>query len=429
MKKTLCLLAALMLTLCVMSAAAEQSVGKPISITWWHAHEEPFHESLQYMVDAFNKENTLGITVTPIYIGNYATVNSTFLKGSDKYETPALLTCNTSYPSLYGEKGLCEALDPYIAESGYPISDFGAGLIESTSYNGEQIALPYLISTQTLFYNKTAVETEGIPLPKTLDDMDAFLEKATLFDEYGNTRRYGTVIAGWDYWYFEMLYKNNGVMLLTENGGTDINSEKSIQITEKIKSWIDKGYAYFAHGGSSSSEMRSRFVEGSALSIMHTTSLYDSYCERVAATAKPFEVGMTPLPGDNDGVNFRSEIGGAAIVIPASISQAKKNAAWQFLMFMTSPEINLYWSDTTGYVPTRSSVQETEAYADYLSRKSEMARIVENKHLIYPRNQHPQYDACANLWRDALANIFQNNAPVKQTLDELAAKITALLNP
>lgn len=424
--RKICLLLCLML-LCSACAVAEHAVTKPISISWWHAHEEPFHESLQYMVDAFNKSNDMGITVVPVYIGSYATVHSTFLNGSEKYGTPALLTCNTSYPALYGEKGLCEPLDAYIAESNYPLAEFGEGLIASTSYNGQQIALPYLISTQTMFYNKSAVESEGITLPITLDDMDTFLKKGTQFHSDGSTKRYGTIFAGWDYWYFEMLYKNNGVELITADGGTDINSAKSIEITEKIKSWIDQGYAYFAYGGGASSDMRSKFVEGKALSIMHTTSLYDSYCERVAASAAPFTVGMTPMPGDNQGESFRSEIGGATIVIPASASKAQKNAAWQFLMFMTSPEINLYWSDTTGYVPTRSSVQQTEAYTEYLERKPEMARIVENAHLIYPRNQHPQYDVCANKWRDALAQIFRNNAPVQKTLDALAADILALL--
>ena len=429
MRKVCCLLACLLLVCCAMGAAAEYSVKKPITISWWHAHEEPFHESLQYMVDTFNRENGMGITVTPVYMGGYPSVHEAFMNGSKEHGTPALITCNTSYPSLYGQKGLCEPLDPYIAWSGYPLADFGEGLIESTSYNGQQIALPYLISTQTMFYNKTAAEEEGIPLPRTFSDMEAFLEKATLFNKDGSTKRYGTVFGGWDYWYFEMLYKNNGVELITADGGTDVNSARSVEITEKIRSFIDKGYAYYAYGSGASGEMRTRFVEGKALSIMHTTSLYDSYCERVAASAAPFTVGMTPLPGDDNGEFFRSEIGGAAIAIPAAASRAQKNAAWQFLMFMTSPEMNLYWSDTTGYVPTRASVQQTEAYGEYLVRKPEMAKVVENAHLIYPRNQHPQYDACANKWRHALAKIFRDQAPVKETLDALAGEINALLNP
>lgn len=89
-------------------------------------------------------------------------------------------------------------LDPYIDAYDYDLEDFGEGLIASTSYEDEQICLPYLISTQVMYYNKTAAEEEGITMPKTFDEMEAF-EKATIFNEDGTTKRYGTVFGGWDY--------------------------------------------------------------------------------------------------------------------------------------------------------------------------------------------------------------------------------------
>lgn len=260
-------------------------------------------------------------------------------------------------------------------------------------------------------------------MPKTLDEMEAFLEKATIFNEDGTTKRYGTVFGGWDYWYYEMLYKNNGVETVCEDGTTDVNGEKSVEITTKIKEWIDKGYAYYAFGTGASTNMRQLFWDGGAFSVFHTSSLYDTYVTNVAASENPFEVGMAWCPGGNDGETFKSEVGGSAIIIPAAASQAEKNAAWQFLMFMTSPEINLYWADKTGYFPTKASVQETEAYAEYLTRKPAMADIVAMAGWINPRNQNPAYDACGNLWRTALNEIFNNGAPVQETLDQLAVEI------
>jgi hypothetical protein len=38
--------------------------------------------------------------------------------------------------------------------------------------------------------------------------------------------------------------------------------------------------------------------------------------------AARFEVGMAWLPGGSDGESFKSEVGGAAIFIPAKASQA-----------------------------------------------------------------------------------------------------------
>ncbi len=425
MKKLITLLLVLAMLPTLAFGAGEYDVTEPITITWWHAHEDQFSEALSYMVDKFNAENTMGITVEPVYIGSYGEINTQFIAAAaaGAGTVPALVTANTSYPASYGAEGLCEILDPYIDAYDYDVEDFGEGLIASTSFDGEQICLPYLISTQVMYYNKDMAAAEGIEMPKTVADMDAFLEKATLFNEDGTTKRYGTVFGGWDYWYYEMLYKNNGVQLVLEDGTTDINSEKSVEITNKIKEWIDKGYAYYAYGTGASSDMRQLFWDGGAFSVFHTSSLYDTYVNKVKESANPFEVGMAWSPGSEDGTIFKSEVGGSVILIPASATQAEKNAAWQFLMFMTSPEINLYWADKTGYFPTRASVQGTPEYQDYLSRKPAMEGIVAMSSWINPRNQHPAYDACANLWRHALAKIFNEGAPVQETLDELAIEV------
>jgi len=433
MKKLLAILLAamMMLSLAPAMAATEYDVLEPIEIEWWHAHESQFDEQIKYMVDKFNAENGMGITVVPKYIGSYTEIDTQFRGAVAGDTVPALVCCNTSYPASYGKAGYCEVLDPYIDAFEYDVEDFGEGLLASTSYDDEQIALPYLISTQCMYYNKTAADAEGIEMPKTIDDMEEFLKKATIFDENGKTVRYGTVFGGWDYWYHEMLFKNNGVQIVTEDGKTDVNSEKSIELNTKIKEWIDKGYAYYAIGSGASSNMRDLFIAGGAFSVFHTSSLYTTYVNRVNALedeSARFEVGMAWLPGGSDGESFKSEVGGAAIFIPAKASQAQKNAAWQFMMFMASPEINLYWSDNTGYLPTRGSVVDLPEYQDYLAKKPAMDPIIKMASWINPRNQNPAYNNCGNLWREALGRIYNEDAPVKETLDQLAVEIQAELD-
>lgn len=441
MKKIVSLLLAVMMLMglaCSALAATEYDVNEPITIEWWHAHESQFDEYINYMVTKFNTENEYGITVVPVYKGSYTEIKEQFVAADAAARegagtVPAICCCNTSDPAGFGAAGLCEVLDPYMEAFDYDVEDFGEGLVLSTSYDEEQICLPYLISTQCMYYNKTAAEAEGIEMPKTLDEMEAFLEKATIFNEDGTTARYGTVFGGWDYWYHEMLFKNNGVKIVTEDGKTDVNSEQSIAINTKIKEWIDKGYAYYAYGTGASSNMRDLFVAGGAFSVFHTSSLYTTYTGKVAdkyaeEPEKAFEVGMAWLPGGYDHESFMSEVGGSAIFIPASATQAEKNAAWQFMMFMTGAEINLYWADKTGYFPTRASVKALPEYQEYLERKPAMADIINNAAWINPRNQNPAYDTCANLWRHALATIYNEGADVTETLNALAIEIQETLD-
>lgn len=404
-------------------AASRYEVTEPITIEWWHAHEDHMIPYLEHMLEIFHAENPL-ITVDPVYIGHYNEINSQLIAAIAAGEVPAIAILEASQPPNYGSNGMAEVLDPYIEASGFDLADFGEGLVYSTAYDGKQVSLPYLISTQVMYYNEDMARAEGIEMPKTFADMDSFLEKATLFNEDGSVARYGTIFGGWNYWYFQTLYMNNGVEVLSEDGlTTDINSEASIYVTNKIKEWIDKDYAYFAYGTGSSSNMRQLFWDGGAFSVFHTSSLYDTYVDQSG-----FEVGMAWLPGSEDGTSFKSEVGGAVILIPEVASQRQKNAAWQFMQFVTSPEINLYWSNETGYLPTRQSVSETEAYAEYLAEKPAMANIVSMGGWIHPLNSHPAYHTIAVEWTHALARIFNEGAPVEDTLNGLAADIQDIID-
>ena len=426
MKKSLSLIVALVMMLSVVgvsaAATSRYDVTEPVTIQWWHAHEDQWHEYIDFMIDRFHEENPL-ITVEPVYIGSYTEINTQLIAAVASGEVPALATANTSYPPSYGAAGITEVLDPYIEAYDFDIADFGEGLIAATSYEGEQIVLPYLISTQVMYYNQDIADAEGIEMPKTFNDFEAFLEKATVFNEDGTTARYGTVFGGWDYWYYTPLFLNNGVEVILEDGfSTDLNGPDSVYVTTKMKEWIDKGYAYYAYGTGASSNMRQLFWDGGAFSVFHTSSLYDTY-----VTQSDFEVGMAWLPGGRDGESFLSEVGGATIMIPRVATQRQKNAAWQFMMFMASPEINLYWADQTGYFPTRQTVQEAPEYAEYLERKPAMANIVSMSGWINPRITHPAYDSIATEWRHSLALIFNEGAPIQSTLDNLARTVEEIL--
>ena len=72
-------------------------------------------------------------------------------------------------------------------------------------------------------------------------------------------------------------------------------------------------------------------------------------------------------------------------------------------------------------------MQGTEAYQEYLTRKPAMESVVSMASWINPRNQHPAYDQIANLWRHALAKVFNEKAPVQDTLDELVTEVNEIL--
>ena len=223
---------------------------------------------------------------------------------------------------------------------------------------------------------------------------------------------YGTVVPGWDQWYFETLYLNEGVEIITEDNTCDLNSETAIEVTNMIKDWCDSGLAYFAVGTDASATMRQNFQDGKAFSVMHTSSLLNNYVDKC-----DFEVGMAWYPASSTGDKY-SEVGGQVIGIPANNDQATKNAAWQFLQYCIGKESNMKWAIGTGYMPTRKSVLETDEGIAFLAEKPAFQCIFDNLDLINPRIQHGSWSELATTWKTYMDVMPNQNGDIVTNSDD-----------
>lgn len=396
-------------------------VTEPITIKWWHALEDQYSGIVDQVVTDFNNSQDL-ITVEAEYIGSYSKLNEALVAAhAAGTGLPAITVANTPYVAEYGAGGLTENLDPYIKASGYDVEDFGNGMLEAAKYNGTQVSLPFLISTQIMYYNKDKVDEMGITLPETWADMDAFMEAGTVKAADGSTEMYATIIPGWDQWYFETFYLNQGVKIINDDQTTtDLGGEKAIEIAAKIKEWCDNGYTYWTGtADDASSNMRQNFISGKALSVVHTTSLYNNYVDQV-----DFEIGMHWLPGAD---TKNQEIGGCVVLIPSKNDQATKNAAWQFMQYLVGKDVNMTWAEGTGYMPTRKSVLETEEGKAFLEKKPAFQPIFDNLDLINPRIQHKGWSQLATIWKNSMAELIMEGGDVQEAMEMMADEINDVL--
>ncbi len=425
MKRMRCAIIALslmaMVTLSAGAADADKyAVKAPIKIQWWHAQEAQYKGLIERIIADFEKLNPM-IDVEPVFQGNYADLNEKLIAAQAAGTTlPALTVANTPYIAEYGASGVCEILDPYIAATKFDIEDFGAGLRIASSFGGKQVSLPFLISTQIMFYNKDMADAEKIKLPETWAEMDAFMKKVARKNADGTVQRYATVIPGWDQWYFETFYLNNGVKIVSKDGQTtDLASAKGIEIAKKLKQWCDEKSAYWAYGKDASGIMRQNFIDGKTFSVIHTTSLYNMY-----ATNCKFKVGMHYLPGN---LTRDSEIGGCVLLIPAKNSQEVKNAAWKLLTYLTGKDVNMLWARETGYMPTRNSVTLTAEGKAFLVEKPAFKAVFDNLDHIYPRIQHPAYSALSKIWMQEMAKVIIEGGDVASAMQKASKLIDEAL--
>ena len=85
------------------------------------------------------------------------------------------------------------------------------------------MALPFLHSTQVIYYNKTMADANGWTIPEKIEDFTPFLAEV-----HKTAGVYGTVVPGWDQWYFETMYLNEGVQIITDDNTCDLGSDTAL---------------------------------------------------------------------------------------------------------------------------------------------------------------------------------------------------------
>lgn len=396
---------------------SKYEVTEPITITWWHALESQYDELVADVVKKFNATQKL-ITVEAQYIGSYKDINEALVAAhAAGTGLPAVAVANTDYVASYGDSGLYEDLDPYIAGTDYDVDDFSAGLLLSSQYKGKQVALPFLHSTQVIYYNKTMADANGWKIPEKIEDFTPFLAEV-----HSKKGIYGTVVPGWDQWYFETLYLNEGVQIITGDNDCDLNGDAALGVTKMIKGWCDAGDAYFASGTDASATMRQNFYDQKTFSVMHTSSLYNNYVSK----CPDFEVGMAWYPAATTG-DKNSEVGGCVLGIPSKNDQATKNAAWQFLQFLCGKEVNMEWAEGTGYLPTRNSVLDTEEGKKFLEKKPAFQCIFDNLNLINPRIQNAAWSELATTWKNYMEIMMNQGGDITSGSNDMVTEINEIL--
>jgi ABC-type glycerol-3-phosphate transport system substrate-binding protein len=118
-------------------------------------------------------------------------------------------------------------------------------------------------------------------------------------------------------------------------------------------------------------------------------------------------------------------VGGANLAIMANCED--KQAAWSFVEWMTSPQVNLRGSMGTGYLPLRRSVVAAERYQQYLEAEPRTRVIVEQMEVARVRPNIPAYAAASREVGLALEKALFTSADATAALRSAAEKVNEIL--
>lgn len=308
-----------------------------------------------------------GVDVIFSFEGGYTNVNTkllTTMEGGGDLPALAIMLATDVYDLRNAEAII--PLDSYASDE--YLADFFPTWLANSYYDydldgtPELYGIPFQRSTVLLYTNLTLLEENGLTPPTNWEELATTAQALTTED------RWGILIPNsWPYWVFQPF---------AIGAGQNIVSESDVEVTfdapgvvDALQYWVDLYQTYGAtpEGVQSNwGDAPGMFADGSAAMIVHSTGSLPSILEKA-----DFEVGVGGLPGKDGG--FHTVTGGGNLYMVAGTDEATAAAAWEFVEWLTSPEQAVDWSIRTGYITTRVSGLELDAWKAYVAENPQAA--------------------------------------------------------
>jgi sn-glycerol 3-phosphate transport system substrate-binding protein len=327
----------------------------------------PAVETIQGLVDIWAAKNPQH-SVKAVYAGNYEETTTKALTAAQAGNAPHVAVLLAADLFTLIEE---DVVIPYTEISNSAadqewIDGFYDGFMADTVFNGKTYSTPFQRSTPVLYYNKDAFREAGLDPanpPATWEEMIDQGKKLVVKDDNGITTRWGTRIPTLGLggaWLFGGLVISEGDKLSTETGIEARIDTAAAEASLNFLLDLSKE-GVMQSGGISWGDTPKAFIEGQTATMWTSTGNLTFVTENAE-----FDWGVAFLPG-GDGPG--APTGGGNFYIFKDSTQDEREAALDFVKFMTSPESAATWSIATGYVAPRADTWETPAMKAYVAER------------------------------------------------------------
>lgn len=260
------------------------------------------------------------------------------------------------------------------------IDDFVPGYYQegyATNYSGYAeygysenalLTLPFVKSTELLYYNNDALKSVGLKPATTWDELWA--QCATLKARYPKCTPLGYDSEA--NWFITMCEQNGwGYTSADANNHYLFNNNDTKAWLEKIAEYYDKGYITTQEDyGAYTSALFTKGVDDGGLVYCIGSSGGASY-----QATENFEWGVAPIPGSTqpDGpVNYSVISQGPSLVMLSgghnvTNVEEKEKMTFMFIKELLDPTFQASFAIESGYNPSRESVYDIEAYKTHMA--------------------------------------------------------------
>ncbi|MFJ6610903.1 extracellular solute-binding protein [Streptomyces sp. NPDC091289] len=223
--------------------------------------------------------------------------------------------------------------------------DFLKQAVASTEYEGKTYAVPQVIDSMGVFYNKKMFKEAGVEAPANLDDLKTVAKK--IKDKTGKT---GLYLRGDDPYYFlSFLYGEGGDMVDAGSKTVTVDKPEGVKAFKAVKALVDDGTAK-TDASDGWENMMQAFKNGDvAMMINGPWAVSDTLA------GKEFKdkdnLGIAPVPAGSAAQGAPQ--GGHNLAVYAGSKNLE--ASYAFVEYMTSVDSQATAAGELNLLPTRTS--------------------------------------------------------------------------
>lgn len=342
--------------------------SEPVEVTMWHTYTTYRGELLEQLLAEYS-ESAENFTVVPEYGGNLWTMRDKLLAAIAADAGPDVSQIDQFWSSELAASGALVKIGDLIeSDDDIALGDFYDKVWETARSGGEIWSMPFSFSNIALYYNKEHFRAAGLDPddpPETWEELAEVAAALTIDeDDDGNPEQWGLTFTlqanfGNIYYWLAFLWQNGGELFSSDFSESRFHLAPGI---EAAQYWVDLVHA-------------DRVVplappqqgfENGVISMQFSSTASLNHFRGILGD----DLGMAFMPRK---VEQATGVGGANLAIFESNPAVA--ASWEFVKWLTSTDVNLIWSQESGYLPLRPAVVESDAYQEYL-REEPLARVI-----------------------------------------------------
>lgn len=317
--------------------SANNNSSEPVTIQFWHIFSDgPSKELYDRLIADFEAEHEhIKVQSLGISFWDYGTKLSTAIAGGSG---PDLALNTTQDVQSRGKSGVIVNLDEYIEKDQFDMDVFFPVLRERVEYDGSIYALPYDTDVRVLFYNKEAFREAGLDPEKPPQNWDELKEYAEILTKRNSNNLLEQIG-------FSPTMGNSHLWTLAWGNGADFWDDElnptwdTPEVLETLE-WmvsIQEQYgtrAISAFNTESGALGYSPFIAGKIAMIIDT----DTMIANINHYNPDLDYGVVPIPHENQPATWSA---GWSLEITDNNDEAKADAAWELMKYMTSEDVQL----------------------------------------------------------------------------------------